>query len=233
MAAFVKLTNIPLGRYDNFMPRTTKQNPERGDARTRLLDAALTAIRQNGFTATSVEDLCERAGVSKGAYFHHFRSKVDVGVAAANHWSEVTAEIFKSAPYHGAETASGRVLAYVAFRKAMIQGELAEFTCLVGTMAQETFERHPAIRDACGISIISHAETLEADIEQAMNDADLSVDWTALGLATHIQSVIQGAFVVAKATNDRAVALESLNHLSRYLECLFQHPTSEEKSYAN
>lgn len=214
------------------MSRPSIQGPKRGDARTRLLDAALAAIRQNGFTATSIEDLCERAGVSKGAYFHHFKSKEDIGVAAARYWTEVTAKIFEAAPYHDTETASGRVLAYVAFRKAMIKGNLAEFTCLVGTMAQETFDRHAAIRDACGASIMDHATTLEADIAHAMNDACVSADWTALSLATHIQTVIQGAFVVAKATNDSSVALDSLDHLSRYLECLFQRPTPEEKSDA-
>ena len=57
------------------MPRPTKQNPELGDARTRLLDAALRLIRERGFAATSVDDLCTAAGVTKGSYFHHFKTK--------------------------------------------------------------------------------------------------------------------------------------------------------------
>jgi TetR/AcrR family transcriptional regulator, transcriptional repressor for nem operon len=51
------------------MPRATKLNPERGNARTRLLEAARDTIRSNGFAATSVDDLCVVAGVTKGAYF--------------------------------------------------------------------------------------------------------------------------------------------------------------------
>ncbi|MCK0095214.1 TetR/AcrR family transcriptional regulator [Yoonia sp. F2084L] len=221
------LTNIPYSRYFKAMPRPTKYQPESGDARTRLLNAAMDAIRQKGFSATSVDDLCKRAGVSKGAYFHHFKSKEDVGVAAADHWSAVASDIFRTAPYHDAADPADRLIAYVDFRKAIIQGDLADFTCLVGTMAQETFESYPAIRDACGASITGHAETLEADIAEAISQSALDVDWTPIGLATHIQAVIQGSFVVAKATNNSAAAVESLDHLKRYLELLF-HPKATE-----
>ena len=44
-------------------------------AKTKLLDASLTAIRAKGYSATTVDNICETAGVTKGAFFHHFRSK--------------------------------------------------------------------------------------------------------------------------------------------------------------
>ena len=80
------------------MPRKTNISPEKGDARTRLLDAARDVIRRKGFDATTVDDLCEAAGVTKGAYFHHFKSKEALGVAAAETWSEQTGALFEAAP---------------------------------------------------------------------------------------------------------------------------------------
>ena len=47
----------------------------RGDARPALLDAALSVFRAQGYAGTSVDDLCRAAGVTKGAFFHHFASK--------------------------------------------------------------------------------------------------------------------------------------------------------------
>lgn len=203
------------------MPRPTKQNPERGAARTRLLEAARDIIRAQGFAATTVDDLCKSAGVTKGAFFHHFESKEALGVAAAAYWAETTSAFFAAAPYHAHADPLARLLGYLDFRKEIIQGDLAEFTCLVGTMAQEVYGSHPAIREACAVSIFGHAATLEPDIAAAMDARGIKADWTPASLAAHTQAVLQGAFILAKATGDRAIARDSVDHLKRYIDMLF------------
>ena len=209
------------------MPRPTKHQPERGDARTRLLEAARSVIRTKGFAGTTVDDLCAAASVTKGAFFHHFESKEALGVAAAAFWAETTTAFFRDAPYHDHDDPLDRVLAYVEFRKSIIEGDLAEFTCLVGTMVQEAYGSHPAIRDACAASIFGHAATLEPDISAAMEARGIDAEWTAASLARHTQAVLQGAFILAKATGDRAVAKESVDHLKRYIALLFQPPSAK------
>jgi len=194
---------------------------EKTDARTKLLQASLSVIRAKGYSATSVEELCAAAGVTKGAFFHHFKSKAELGVAAADHWSQMTGDFFADAPYHRRATPLERILSYLAFRKAILQGGVPAFTCLVGTMVQETYESAPAIREACQRSIVGHAATLEADIDAAMRERSMTPDWTAKSLALHTQAVIQGAFILAKATGGAAIAADSIDHLIRYVELLF------------
>ncbi|MBY5551150.1 TetR/AcrR family transcriptional regulator [Rhizobium leguminosarum] len=204
------------------MSRPTKHTPERGDARTRLLEAARDIIRAKGFAAASVDDLCKAAAVTKGAFFHSFGSKEALGVAAAEFWARTTSDFFAAAPYHHPLDALDRVLAYVAFRKAIITDDVAESSCLVGTMVQETYMTSPRIRDACGTSIFDHASTLEADIELARGERGIMDDWTAESLARYTQAVIQGGFVLAKAGNNAELARESLAHLERYIRLLFR-----------
>ncbi|MEZ5800436.1 MAG: TetR/AcrR family transcriptional regulator [Nitratireductor sp.] len=146
----------------------------RKSAREKLLDAALIVIRQKGYSATSVDDLCRAAGVTKGAFFHHFASKEALGAAAADHWSQVTSGMFASAPYHQHDDALTRLLAYIDFRRMLIAGEVCAFTCVAGTMVQETYDQHPAIREACRASIFGHAQNLEADIEAALQEHGVS-----------------------------------------------------------
>lgn len=195
--------------------------PAKANAKDKLLGAALALIRTKGYSATTVDELCAAAGVTKGAFFHHFRSKEDLGVAAADHWSEMTGALFAEAPYHQPADRLDRILAYFDFRKALLQGGVPDFTCLVGTMVQEAYQTAPAIRDACARSITGHAETLEADIEAAMRQRNLPPGWTAKSLALHTQAVIQGAFILAKATGGAEIAAESIDHLRRYFELLF------------
>lgn len=194
------------------------------DGRTRLLDAALAVIRAKGYSATRVEDVCAAAGVSKGAFFHHFATKEALAIAAAHHWSEVTGALFAAAPYRALADPLDRVLAYIDFRRQLIRGRLPEFTCLAGTMVQEVFETAPAVRDACAASITGHAGTLVADIEAARAKYAPDADWSAESLALHTQAVLQGAFILAKATDGPRLAEESVDHLARYLRLLFRRP---------
>nr|WP_312968593.1 TetR/AcrR family transcriptional regulator [Brucella intermedia] len=200
-----------------------KQNPS---TRSNLLDAALGVIRTKGYAATSVDDICARASLSKGAFFHHFSSKEDLAVAAANYWSETTGALFADAAYHAPEDPLERVLAYVELRKQLIQGELPDFTCLVGTMTQEVYETNSVIRDACWASISGHAVTLVPDIAAAMERYPVAGDFSAESLALHTQAVIQGAFIIAKASGDPQHAVESIDHLKRYISLLFKQPAN-------
>ena len=192
------------------------------DSKTRLLDAALIVIRTKGYSATTVEDICAAADLTKGSFFHHFKSKDDLAVSAANYWSDVTSAFFEVAPYHSHADALDRVLGYIDFRRTIIQGTIPEFSCLVGTMVQETYDTHPSIRDACERSISGHATKVEADIAEAMKQRRVKIKWSAESLALHTQAVLQGAFILAKAKGDPKVAAESINHLRRYVELLFQ-----------
>ncbi|WP_417680261.1 TetR/AcrR family transcriptional regulator [Roseibium sp.] len=197
------------------------KNKRKADARTKLLEAALSVIRAKGYSATSVDDLCRAAGVTKGAFFHHFKTKDDLAVTAADYWSETTGALFKGAPYHDHEDPLDRFLGYLDFRKALIAGAVPEFTCLVGTMTQEVYDTSPTIRDACADSICGHADTLVADIAEAAERHGITLPCSSESLALHTQAVIQGGFIVAKARNEPQQAIDSIDHLIRYVRLLF------------
>jgi TetR/AcrR family transcriptional regulator, transcriptional repressor for nem operon len=193
-------------------------------AKTRLLQAALAVVREKGFGATTVDDLCQKAGVSKGAFFHHFRSKEDLAIASTTYWTEWTGAMFASASYHSYEDPLDQLVAYVDFRAAMLDGcSLAESTCLLGTLVQETYDSHPAIRDAGYAGIHAHAQSIATIIAAAKSRHAPLASWSVEGLALHTQAVIQGAFILAKAGNDLALARDSILHLRRYIELLFHH----------
>jgi len=80
------------------------------------------------------------------------------------------------------------------------------------------------LREACDLSISSHAATLIPDIEAALRQRGMHPEWTAESLALYTQATIQGAFILAKARHSREVAAASIDHLRRYMELLFRTP---------
>jgi AcrR family transcriptional regulator len=83
----------------------TRRSPKVA-ARQKLLDATLALIRKKGYSSTSVDELCAQAGVTKGAFFHHFKSKDALAIAAASidHLHRYIELLFQPTKRKGKET---------------------------------------------------------------------------------------------------------------------------------
>ena len=203
-------------------PNTQIPSQEVSNSKTRLLDAAIDLIRTKGYAATAVDDICQRAGVTKGSFFHHFKSKDDLALAVVAYWRAKTASLFAAAPYHQAQDPLDRLLGYVDFRAAILTGEPAEYTCLLGALVQETYATHPEIRAACERALSAHISELTRDVEAARRLYAPDATWSAESVAAFIQSVLQGSFILAKAEQSPEVVRENLEHLRHTLRALLQ-----------
>jgi TetR/AcrR family transcriptional regulator, transcriptional repressor for nem operon len=199
------------------------------ESKTRLLNASLDIVRSKGYAATTIDDICQLAGVTKGSFFHHFKSKDELAVAAADHFSEMAKSLFATAPYHQVQDPLDRLLGYVDFRISLLNGEFHEYTCLLGTLIQETYATHPAILAACDRGLSSHIAELVRDVELAKQRYNPAAEWTSASVGTFMQVVLQGSFIFAKSTQSSNVARESLEHLRHYLNFLFRNISTDEQ----
>src|SRR5690349_280657 len=133
-------------------------------SKDKLVLAALDVFRAQGYAGTTVEDVCKAAGVTKGSFFHHFQSKEELTLAAVKYFSGMAERLFSQAPFHSFEDPLDRLLGYVEFRIAILSGELNEYTCLLGTLTQETYHTHPTIREACLEGFTVHISELRSDV---------------------------------------------------------------------
>jgi TetR/AcrR family transcriptional repressor of nem operon len=217
----ISIDDVPTSWYVAVMSIARAQH----ESKAKILDAALRVIRTKGYSATTIDDICLSAGLTKGSFFHHFKSKEELALAAAAHFAAVTDDLFATAPYRSLPDPRDRVIGYVSFRKAILNRALPESTCLLGTMVQETYETHPAIRKVCDKHISAHAAAIERDITEAKRICAPEAEWSPQGLALFTQAVIQGAFVLAKAKHGPEIAIECLDHLQWYLETQFTPTT--------
>ena len=65
-----------------------KQRQRSEETRARIFEAAERSFAQQGFDAASVATICQVAGVTKGAFYHHFSSKQDLFLELLRRWLE-------------------------------------------------------------------------------------------------------------------------------------------------
>ena len=195
----------------------TATDPAAQSARSRLLNAARQLTRTKGYAATSVDDVCVAAGVTKGSFFHHFKSKEHMTLAAVEQWNVTTGELFVQAPFQKLPDPRDRVLGYIDFRKQILRGDAPDYTCLLGTLVQETFDSHPRIRDACNEGISGHARIVGRDIQLAKALYAPGATWDLQVLALFTQASLQGAFILAKAKASAGIAAKCVDHLRQHV----------------
>jgi TetR/AcrR family transcriptional repressor of nem operon len=190
-------------------------------AKKKLLDAAQELMLAKGYTATSVDDVCEAAGLTKGSFFHYFEGKEELGKLLVEHFFAARKQMFLSAPFRQKTDPRDRVLGYVDFLIEMTRHPGAAKGCLVGTLVQELSQTHPRIRSVCAACFDDQAEFLQEELKQAKMKYAPRARWSPESLAHHVIAVVQGSIILAKAKQDRKLIEASLVHLKEYLHCLF------------
>jgi TetR/AcrR family transcriptional repressor of nem operon len=189
--------------------------------RQKLLDAAQELMLAKGYTATSVDEICEAAQLTKGSFFHYFEDKEHLGRAVAEHFANSMREVFQSAPFHRKEDPLDRVFGRVDFLIEMSRSPQGPKGCLLGTFVQELSATHPTIRSVCATCFEETARNFQQDLAEAKAKYAPRARWSTQSLAEHLTAVAQGAIILAKARQDPKVMEESLLHFREYLKCLF------------
>jgi TetR/AcrR family transcriptional repressor of nem operon len=188
----------------------------------KLLDAAQQLMLAKGFTATTVDEICEAAGLTKGSFFHYFESKEDLAKAALDRFVSTKARAMQSAPFVQKRDPLQRVYGYLDFIIEMSKHSVAPSGCLLGNFAQELSGTHPKIRTQCAGHFARWTEGFKRDLDEAKAKYAPQASFDTQSLAEHFIAVLEGALILAKAKQERQLVAEHVQHFKRYVKSLFE-----------
>ena len=203
------LVTLPTGRYSNPMPRP------RGPARELLLDAARSLLLERGYEAAALDDVCTRAGVTKGGLFYHFESKEQFAAAAIERFYVQLVDKGRHAVGPVPTDPTQLLWRYLDAVVALLQDRLLSQGCLLGAMALQTPQTHPAVAVAAQTALGDWKLTLTGLIAAAARHRGASVD--AGELADGLLAAIEGGLLLDRDKPTNPAAIAAVTHFGRYL----------------
>lgn len=198
--------------------RTRQENPA---TRERLLETAQHLMLAKGYTATSVEEICEAANLTKGSFFHYFDSKEDLGKAVLDSYVNTMHQAVQNAPFFKESDPLRRLYGYIDFMIAVSKDPARRSGCLLGNFAQVLTDTHPEIRTKCAAHFRLWADMLQQELDAAK--AVYKVKGLDTGtLADHFIALFEGSLMLAKTRQDLDVVANNLNHFKNYLKTIFK-----------
>jgi TetR/AcrR family transcriptional repressor of nem operon len=206
-----EVDNIPTSRYSSTAVPTTRG----ADSRRTFIAVATELIRRNGYVATTVDEICARAGLTKGAFFHHFKTKDELGEACLVQWDQGAVAMEARAPFQSMSDARARAIGYMDFYIALFGNPNLLTSCLAGTTVQEVADSNPPLRDAANACFVNAGGRFCALLDAACRGARPRVDTASL--ASLWMATIQGSLILSKASQDGAVVRKNLEHVKSYI----------------
>jgi TetR/AcrR family transcriptional repressor of nem operon len=202
------------------MMRTLVEQPLPATKR-KLLDAATNLMLRQGYTATTVDQVCTEAGVTKGSFFHYFKSKEQMGAAAIDFFTCCQQDAHAEAPFNEIKDPLERLFGMLDFCVALATDPAVPKACLVGNLAQELSETNKELRACCEESFNQWTDGVAALLNAARNQRKPARDFDPENVATLMLSLLQGSFLVARVRQDPDVIAQNLHQCRDYLTGLF------------
>lgn len=193
--------------------------------RDKLLDAAQALVLQQGFSATTVERVIDRAGVTKGTFFYHFATKDDLARALVDRWARWDHDTLESALARASELSKDPVQRLLILVGLLAEGaeqlSLDEPGCLFASYCYESGlfsdEVHQVISD--GFARWQHALTEWIEAAAAARPPRAPVE--VADVAALLVTTFEGGLILARISRDPDALARQLRQYRTYLELLF------------
>jgi TetR/AcrR family transcriptional regulator, transcriptional repressor for nem operon len=164
--------------------------------RKKILDGATELFRTKGFGATSVNELLQATGVTKGSLYFHFPGKDDLALA----YLRLAGEHFMAFLDEGleGETAAGKLESFLYQALAYHRGKGFVGGCLFGNTALETSDSAPAFAQVTSEVFLQWKQKLAAIIAQAQDEGAIHRSRTAENLAEFVIAVLEGGIMQSR-----------------------------------
>jgi len=196
-----------------------------GRTREAILDAAQALILDQGYSATSVDAVAAKVGVTKGAFFHHFASKSDLARALVQRYARLDREHLEDSIARAQGLATDPLQQLLLLIK-LYEDEFESMTepfpgCLFASYVYESKLFDEGTLEVLRESTLYWRAKMRGLLERVMAVHRPRMPVHLDSLADLFYAIPEGAFVMTKTLGDKTLLARQTRHLRQYIELLF------------
>ncbi|RBP43833.1 TetR family transcriptional regulator [Roseimicrobium gellanilyticum] len=182
-------------------------------SKVSLLSAAKSLFLARGYAGTSVDTICEKAGVSKGSFYHSFKSKEDLGIGVLQWSLERGGEVLGA---H--KKVADPVEQSLVYLRHLENSALTLWSdgCLLGTFANELGDTNPRLQEAVATLFTAVIKEIAARLKALAACPEITC--TANELAEELLVILEGSITLAKAYRDPSRITRGIRSFRKTLE---------------
>jgi TetR/AcrR family transcriptional regulator, transcriptional repressor for nem operon len=171
------------------------------ESKRRILAAAKELFLARGYAGTTVDAICEKAGLTKGSFYHFFDSKEELGLAVLDWSLQRSGQMLSAGPHRQIADPVQRALAFID-HIAICSPELWSGGCLLGSFALELAEANSRMQKAVSGMFQAVSDNFAEMLEPLVAPTNGKEGPTAEELADQLLGTLEGSIVLAKAHRD-------------------------------
>ena len=194
--------------------------------RERILDSAQAMILDHGYAGVSVDQLISSLGLTKGAFFHHFRSKRELARTLIQRYSDEGVQLFRD-NLARAKKLSGdplqQFLIFIGLYEELFEGLAEPYPgCLLASYVMEMQQFDEDMRRIINVEFEMSRTELTTLINEISEKYPPHSTIDPVSLADGFMSVFEGAFILSKSLREADITVQQLRHYKNYIELLFR-----------
>lgn len=185
----------------------------------KLIDAALELMAEKDYMVTTVDEICEKANVSKGSFYHFFESKEDLGLAAMSAFFQFSMEEVGAADFMKLADPVARAFGYLDYMDGKAE-QLQRTGCLLGNFAVGAARSNPRLQERVSQTFDGLAGAIATMFAPFGSEGGADGLPTAKELAELYLSIMEGTIVLGRAHCDPERIRTGNRWFRLYLETL-------------
>ena len=181
-----------------------------------IIEKTAPVFNAKGYAGTSINDLMDATGLTKGSIYGNFENKDAVALAAFEHNFQLVIDYIKNKMAKHT-TVIDKLLVYPEIYRNFLRLPFLAAGCPIANTSTEADDTHPQLKEKASNALLFWRSSVERHLKTGIKNNELKADLNINEVVGVLTALIQGAILHAKVSGKITYLNTSMNYLERMI----------------